>query len=83
LIEDPLQENTVNELTENQTLLLKKEYTWVDRAIYKCSCLDPKAAYGCRSVSSRIGWILEYMVSLKTAARVLNALNSPRSVSSR
>jgi hypothetical protein len=49
--------DTVNELTENQTLLLKKEYTWVARAVYKCSCLDPEATYGCRSVSSRIGWI--------------------------
>jgi hypothetical protein len=52
-----LQENTINELTENQTLLLEREYTWVARAIYKCSCLDPEAAYGCRSVSSSIGWI--------------------------
>jgi hypothetical protein len=29
----------------NQTLLLK-EYTWMARAIYKCSRQDPKAAYG-------------------------------------
>jgi hypothetical protein len=30
---------------ENQTLLLK-EYTWMARAIYKCSRQDPEAAYG-------------------------------------
>jgi hypothetical protein len=35
----------VNELIDNQTLLLK-EYTWMARAIYKCSRQDPEAAYG-------------------------------------
>jgi hypothetical protein len=46
----------VNELTGNQTLLLKKEYTWMARAVYKCSRLDPKAAYGLSSAraSSRL-----------------------------
>jgi hypothetical protein len=42
----PIQRSTVNELTENQTLLLRKEYTWMARAVYRCSRLDPKAAYG-------------------------------------
>jgi hypothetical protein len=37
--------DTVNELIDNQTLLLKK-YTWMARAIYKCSRQDPEAAYG-------------------------------------
>jgi hypothetical protein len=36
--------DTVNELTDNQTLLLK-EYTWMARAVYKCSRQDPEAAY--------------------------------------
>jgi hypothetical protein len=36
---------TVNELIDNQTLLLK-EYTWMAKAIYKCSRQDPEAAYG-------------------------------------
>jgi hypothetical protein len=40
----PVEGNTVNELTENQTLLLKK-YTWMVRAIYKCSHQDPEATY--------------------------------------
>jgi hypothetical protein len=35
--------DTVNELIDNQTLLLK-EYAW--RAVYKCSRQDPEAAYG-------------------------------------
>jgi hypothetical protein len=43
---DPFKGSTVNELTENQTLLLRKEYTWMARTVYKCNCLDPKAAYG-------------------------------------
>jgi hypothetical protein len=37
--------DAVNELIGNQTLLLK-EYTWMARAIYKCSRQDPEAAYG-------------------------------------
>jgi hypothetical protein len=37
--------DTVNELIDNQTLLLK-EYTWMARAVYKCSSQDPEAAYG-------------------------------------
>jgi hypothetical protein len=40
-----VERDTVNELIVNQTLLLK-EYTWMARAIYKCSCQDPEAAYG-------------------------------------
>jgi hypothetical protein len=41
----PIEEDTVNELIENKTLLLK-EYTWMDRAVYKCSRRDSEAAYG-------------------------------------
>jgi hypothetical protein len=41
----PVEGNTVNELIDNQTLLLKK-YTWMAKAVYKCSRQDPKAAYG-------------------------------------
>jgi hypothetical protein len=60
-----LEEIIVNELIRNQTLLLKKEYTWMARVVYKCSRLDPKAAYSLssartysyRSVGSRICWI--------------------------
>jgi hypothetical protein len=40
-----VERDTVNELIDNQTLLLKK-YTWMARAVYKCSCQDPEAAYG-------------------------------------
>jgi hypothetical protein len=35
----------VNELIDNQALLLK-EYTWMARAVYKCSRQDPEASYG-------------------------------------
>jgi hypothetical protein len=46
VLDDRLVErDTVNELINNQTLLLKK-YTWMARAIYKCSCQDPEATYG-------------------------------------
>jgi hypothetical protein len=41
----PVEGDTVNELIDNQTLLLK-EYTWMARAVYKCSCQDSEAAYG-------------------------------------
>jgi hypothetical protein len=41
----PVEGHTVNELIDNQTLLLK-EYTWMARAVYKCSRQDPEAAYG-------------------------------------
>jgi hypothetical protein len=41
----PVEGNTVNELIENQTLLLR-EYTWMARAIHKFSRQDPEAAYG-------------------------------------
>jgi hypothetical protein len=41
----PIEGDTVNELIENQTLLLK-EYTWMVSAVYKCSRQDPEAAYG-------------------------------------
>jgi hypothetical protein len=37
--------DTVNELIKNQTLLLKG-YTWMARAVHKCSRQDPEAAYG-------------------------------------
>jgi hypothetical protein len=37
--------NTVNELIENKTLLLR-EYTWMARAVYRCNRQDPEAAYG-------------------------------------
>jgi hypothetical protein len=40
-----IERDTVDELIDNQTLLLKK-YTWMARAVYKCSCLDPEATYG-------------------------------------
>jgi hypothetical protein len=39
----PVEGDTVNELIENQTLLLK-EYTWMTRAVYKCNRQDPEAA---------------------------------------
>jgi hypothetical protein len=41
----PVEGDTVNELIDNQVLLLI-EYTWMARAIYKCSRQDPEAAYG-------------------------------------
>jgi hypothetical protein len=41
----PVKGDIVNELIDNQTLLLK-EYTWMARAVYKCSRQDPEAAYG-------------------------------------
>jgi hypothetical protein len=41
----PVEGDTVNELIDNQTLLLK-EYTWMARAVYECSRQDPEAAYG-------------------------------------
>jgi hypothetical protein len=40
----PVEGDTVNELIDNQTFLLK-EYTWMARVIYKCSRQDPEAAY--------------------------------------
>jgi hypothetical protein len=40
-----VERDTVNELIDTQTLLLK-EYTWMARAVYKCSRQDPEAAYG-------------------------------------
>jgi hypothetical protein len=41
----PVEGDIVNEFIENQTLLLKG-YTWMARAVYKCSRQDPEAAYG-------------------------------------
>jgi hypothetical protein len=41
----PVEGDTVNELIDNPTLLLK-EYTWMARAVYKCSRQDQEAAYG-------------------------------------
>jgi hypothetical protein len=40
----PVEGNLVNELIESRTLLLT-EYTWMARAVYKCSRQDPEAAY--------------------------------------
>jgi hypothetical protein len=40
-----VERDTVNELIDNQTLLLKK-YTSMARVVYKCSRQDPEAAYG-------------------------------------
>jgi hypothetical protein len=40
-----LVERGIVELIDNQTLLLK-EYTWMAKAVYKCSRQDPEAAYG-------------------------------------
>jgi hypothetical protein len=37
----PVEGDTVNELIESQTLLLK-EYTWMARAVYECSRQDPE-----------------------------------------
>jgi hypothetical protein len=41
----PVEGDTVNELIQVQTLLLRK-YTWMARAVYKCSRQDSEAAYG-------------------------------------
>jgi hypothetical protein len=41
----PIEGDTKNELIKSRTLLLK-EYTWVAKAVYKCSLQDPEAAYG-------------------------------------
>jgi hypothetical protein len=41
----PVEGNTVSQLIDSQTLLLK-EYTWMARVVYKCSRQDPEAAYG-------------------------------------
>jgi hypothetical protein len=40
----PIEGNTVNELTVNQTLLLKDTPGWPG-PFYKCSRQDPEAAY--------------------------------------
>jgi hypothetical protein len=48
----PVEGDTVNELIENQTLLLKK-YTWMARVVYKCSRKDPEAACGWSSARAR------------------------------
>jgi hypothetical protein len=48
----PVEGDTVNELIRNQTLLLKR-YTWMARAVYKCSCQDLEAAYGWSSARVR------------------------------
>jgi hypothetical protein len=45
LVSRPVEGDTANELIDNQTLLLK-EYTWMARAVYKCSHQDSEAAYG-------------------------------------
>jgi hypothetical protein len=41
----PVEGDIVNELIKSRALLLK-EYTWMARAVYKCSRQDPEAAYG-------------------------------------
>jgi hypothetical protein len=63
----PVEGNAVNELTENQTLLLKNTPGWLGpftsvvartrRPPTAGVVLGRVAAYSCRSVSSRIGWI--------------------------
>jgi hypothetical protein len=40
----PVEGDTLSQLIDNQTLLLK-EYTWMARVVYKCSRQDPEAAY--------------------------------------
>jgi hypothetical protein len=45
--------DTVNELIVNQTLLLRKRYTWMARAVYKCSRQDLEAAYGLSNARTR------------------------------
>jgi hypothetical protein len=40
----PVEGDAVNELIKSRTLLLK-EYTWMARAVYKCSRQDPEATY--------------------------------------
>jgi hypothetical protein len=49
----PVAGDTINELIVNQTLLLRKRYTWMAKAVYKCSRLDPEAAYGSSSARTR------------------------------
>jgi hypothetical protein len=49
----PIAGDTVSEFIVNQTLLLRKRYTWMARVIYKCSLLDPEAAYGLSSARTR------------------------------
>jgi hypothetical protein len=44
LVSRPVEGDTVNELIENRSLLLK-EYTWMARAVNRCSRQDPEAAY--------------------------------------
>jgi hypothetical protein len=69
----PIKGDTVNELIDNQTLLLKR-YTWMARAVTSEVArtrrpptarvmLGRVAAYNSRSISSRIDWILKYVVS--------------------
>jgi hypothetical protein len=63
----PVVGNTVNELTVNQTLLLKNTPGWpgsftsvvayTQRPPTARVVLGPMAAYSCRPVGSRIGWI--------------------------
>jgi hypothetical protein len=40
-----VERDTINELIDNQTYLLKG-YTWMAMAVYKCTRQDPEAAYG-------------------------------------
>jgi hypothetical protein len=48
----PVEGDTVHELIENQTLLMKG-CTWMARAVYKCSRQDPEATYGYSSARPR------------------------------
>jgi hypothetical protein len=41
----PVEGDIENELIESRTLLLR-DYTWMARAVYKCSRQDTEAAYG-------------------------------------
>jgi hypothetical protein len=68
----PVEGDTVNELTENQTLLLKNTPGWLGpftsvvtrtrRPPTAEVVLGRMAAYSYRSVSILIGWIYEYIV---------------------
>jgi hypothetical protein len=89
----PVEGDTVNKLIDNQTLLLKNTPGWPGPFTSEVArtrrlptarvVLGRRAAYSSRSVSSRIGWIFEVHGLLIDSARVLDALSSPSSVSSR
>jgi hypothetical protein len=69
----PVEGDTVNKLIKSRTLLLKNTPGWpgpftseiarTRRPPMARIVLGRVAAYRCRSISIRLGWILEYMVS--------------------